>query len=95
MKKLMVTVVVLVGIFGAIGWFVSMRRITYCKRCNVEISGGEETYWGAKGEMLERSRFCNEEDGHIPTRKEEESASMTDWRRLVNHTEMGSGRDVK
>jgi hypothetical protein len=87
MKTLIIVGVVVVAVCATAAWVNSLRTITYCKRCFVEISSMGETYWGAKGERLERSKFCQEVDGHIPTKNEEESGSMANWKIKVNGTD--------
>ena len=87
MKKLIIVGVVVVTICATAAWVHSLRKITYCKRFFVEFSSTGQTYWGNKGERLERANFCQEVDGHIPTKNEEESGSMTNWKARVNGTD--------
>jgi hypothetical protein len=87
MKKLIIVGIVIVAVCATTAWIYSLRKITYCKRCFVEFSSTGQTYWGHQGERLERSKFCEEVDGHIPTKNEEESGSMVNWQIKVNGTD--------
>jgi len=87
MKKVVIAGVVVVAICATVAWVISTRQTTYCKRCYAEFEPQAVVYCGNMGERLERWIFCEEVDGHVPTRKEEESGSMANWRIKVNGTD--------